>query len=94
MFQIEEVNIIAKLSSLELTEAEKETFAKQFSTIMEYFEILKSAEVSEELTDRDESQLVIYREDIPEDSRVSPTQFSPYLEGEYFKVPKVIEQGN
>jgi len=94
MFTIEEVSKIAKLSALELSEEEKATFAKQFSAILEYFEVLKTATVPDESIDQDESQLVIFREDIQEDSPVSPNQFSPYLEENGFKVPKVIDHGN
>ena len=44
-FSLEEVQKIARLSSLELTEKETEVFAEQFSGIMEYFELLKTAEI-------------------------------------------------
>ena len=40
-FSPEEVKKIARLSSLELTEKETKVFADQFSTILEYFELLK-----------------------------------------------------
>ena len=94
MFTIKDVEKIAKLSSLELTEAEKVTFAKQFSTILEYFEILKTVEIPKPLEDRDQQHLVLFREDRSEPSSVTVDQFSPYVENGYFKVPKVIEPGN
>ncbi|GIT71157.1 MAG: hypothetical protein Ct9H300mP28_09710 [Pseudomonadota bacterium] len=47
-FTPEEVRKIARLSSLDLTEKETEVFAEQFSTILEYFELLKEVEISDE----------------------------------------------
>ncbi|MBF0286231.1 MAG: aspartyl/glutamyl-tRNA amidotransferase subunit C [SAR324 cluster bacterium] len=94
MFSIEDVTRIAKLSSLELTEEEKHTFARQFSTILDYFQVLETIDVPSESIDRDESKLVIYREDQSEVSPVSPEQFSPYIENQCFKVPKVIDSSN
>ncbi len=94
MFSIEDVTRIAQLSSLELTEEEKRTFARQFSTILDYFKVLETIDVPSESVDRDESKLVIFREDRPEVSPVSPEQFSPYTENQCFKVPKVIDSSN
>ncbi|MBS1255288.1 MAG: Glutamyl-tRNA(Gln) amidotransferase subunit C [Deltaproteobacteria bacterium] len=91
-FTPEEVSKIARLSSLELTEKETEVFAQQFTTILEYFELLKEVEISEEQSESDENHLSHSREDKIEKSTVSPEQFSPYLENGFFKVPKVIDQ--
>jgi aspartyl-tRNA(Asn)/glutamyl-tRNA(Gln) amidotransferase subunit C len=93
-FSLEEVQKIARLSSLELTEKETEVFAEQFSVILDYFELLKTAEIPEVDTDVDESHLCGSREDKMMKSPVSPEQFSPYLENGFFKVPRVIDQGN
>ena len=86
-----EVNKIARLSSLELTEKESQLFAEQFSTILEYFELLKEVEISDVSCDADENHLSNGREDKVVKSPVSPEQFSPYLEKGFFKVPKVID---
>ena len=86
-----EVKKIAKLSSLELTDKETELFAEQFSSIMEYFELLKEVEISDVSRDSDESHLNDGRDDKVVKSNVSPEQFSPYLEKGFFKVPKVID---
>ena len=91
-FSSEAVQKIARLSSLELTEKETEVFAKQFSGIMEYFELLKTAEIPDVVSNVDESHLGDSRKDKILKSPVSPEQFSPYLEDGYFKVPKVIDQ--
>ena len=90
-FTPEEVRKIARLSSLELTEKETEVFAEQFSTILEYFELLKEVEISDVSRDAEENHLSKGREDKVVKSAVSPEQFSPYLEKGFFKVPKVID---
>ena len=90
-FTPEEVTKIARLSSLELTEKETEKFAEQFSTILGYFQLLKEVEISDVNCDADENHLSNSREDKVVKSPVSPEQFSPYLEKEFFKVPKVID---
>ena len=89
-FSPTEVRKIARLSSLELTEKETEVFAEQFSTILEYFELLKEVEISNVSRDAEENHLSNGREDKVVKSNVSPEQFSTYLEKGFFKVPKVI----
>ena len=93
-FSTEEVRKIARLSSLELTTKETEVFAEQFSGIMDYFELLKTVDIPETETDVNESHLRGTREDKMEKSPVSAEQFSTYLEDGFFKVPRVINQGN
>ena len=90
-FTPEEVRKIARLSSLDLTEKETKVFAEQFSTILEYFELLKEVEISDVNSDADENHLSNGREDKAVKSPISPEQFSPYLEKGFFKVPKVID---
>ena len=91
MFNSEDVRKIAALSSLELTDEEVGKFAEQFTAILKYFEKLKEADVGE-LADRDDQLQVNGRDDICTESEVFPDQFSPYLDGKFFKVPRVIEQ--
>jgi aspartyl/glutamyl-tRNA(Asn/Gln) amidotransferase C subunit len=79
---------------LELTDKETEVFAEQFSGILDYFELLKTADIPETATEVDESHLSGIREDKMEKSPVAPEQFSAYLENGFFKVPRVIDQGN
>ncbi len=86
-----EVRKIARLSSLELTERETELFAEQFSTILEYFQLLKEVEISNVNLEFDENYLINGREDKVVKSTVSPEQFSNYLEKGFFKVPKIID---
>ena len=91
IFTPKEVRKIARLSSLYLTEKETNVFAEQFSTILEYFELLKEVEISDVSRDSDESHLNNGRDDKVVKSNVSPEQFSPYLEKGFFKVPKIID---
>ena len=91
-FSLEEVQKIARLYSLELTDNEAEVFAEQFSGIMEYFELLKTAEIQDVVINVDESHLGNSRKDKMIKSPVSPEQFSQYLEDGFFKVPRVIDQ--
>jgi len=93
-FSTDEVRKIARLSSLELTDKETEIFAEQFSGILDYFELLKTADIPVSATQADESHLRGVREDKMEESPVAPEQFSAYLENGFFKVPRVIDQGN
>ena len=90
-FSPTEVRKIARLSSLELTEKETEVFAEQFSTILEYFELLKEVEISDVNCDADPNHLNNVREDKAVKSPVSPENFSPYVEKGFFKVPKIID---
>ena len=91
MFKSEDVRKIAALSSLELTDEEVAKFVEQFTVIMKYFEKLKEVDVGG-LAERDDQLQVNGRDDICKESEVSPDQFSPYLDGKFFKVPRVIEQ--
>ena len=90
-FTPEEVRKIARLSSLYLTEKETNVFAEQFSTILEYFELLKEVKILDANCNADEYHLSNGREDKVVKSHVSPEQFSPYLEKGFFKVPKVLD---
>ena len=90
-FTPEEVRKIARLSSLDLTEKETEVFAAQFSTILEYFELLKEVEISDVNCDADPNHLNNVRDDKVAKSPVSPENFSPYVEKGFFKVPKIID---
>ncbi len=85
-----EIDRIAELASLNLTDEEKTTFVKQFGEILGYFRMIDRAPVSE-LADHDVDAADHLRDDVAEPSEVSPQQFSPYLERGHFKVPKVLE---
>ena len=45
MISVDEVKKIARLSCLELNEEEIEQYAKEFNTMLEHFELLKTTEM-------------------------------------------------
>ncbi len=94
MFSIAEIEKIAELACLELTEEEKRGFAEDFESILGYFKIIDSAKLPVEgQTEQagQENEVRGFREDRAEASGIVPEEFSPYLEDGHFKVPKVIE---
>ncbi len=94
MFSIAEIEKIAELACLELTEEEKRGFAEDFESILGYFKIIDSAKLPVEGPAEQvgqEKEMQGFREDRAEASGVEPGEFSPYLEDGHFKVPKVIE---
>ena len=92
-FSLEEVVKIARLSALELTDKELKNFVIQFSEILNYFELLKTAEIPEIDEENTEKNIFVGREDKFLKSPVAPEHFSPYLEERFFKIPRVIDQG-
>ena len=94
MISVDEVKKIARLSCLELSEEETEQYAMEFNTILEHFEVLKTAELGEEVEEQSIHLPGEGREDERITSPVSPQDFSPYLENGFFKVPRVIDSGS
>ena len=91
MFPIEEIEKIASLASLELTDAEKQMLARQFEDILNYFKVIDSAPLPEGITAGSGDDGPRFREDVAVDSGISPREYSPHMEDGHFKVPKVIE---
>lgn len=95
MFPIEEIEKIAGLARLELTDEEKTMFSRQFEQILNYFKVIDSAPQPEADSstgeDNSPSANPHFREDKAVDSGISPREFSPHMEDGHFKVPKVIE---
>jgi len=87
------VRHIGKLSRIELTDGQVQTFAKQLASILEYFDKLQELDTENvepmahavELTD------VLAEDELGES--LSPDEAlanAPARDGDYFKVPKVI----
>ena len=94
MFSIAEIEKIAELACLELTEEEKREFAEDFESILGYFKIIDLAKLPVEGPAEQagqEYEVRGFREDRAEASGIVLEEFSPYLEDGHFKVPKVIE---
>jgi aspartyl-tRNA(Asn)/glutamyl-tRNA(Gln) amidotransferase subunit C len=90
----QEVERVAKLARLEITSAEKDTFAKQLSQILTHVEKLKQYDTKGiEPTATVLGQINVFRDD---DVRASlPVEKAlanaPEREGDGFSVPKIIE---
>ncbi len=91
MFTIADIEKIAELASLELTEAEKRLFAGQFEAILDYFKLIDEVALPDTIADAAEHGGQALREDVAIKSEVALESFSPHLENGHFKVPRVIE---
>jgi aspartyl-tRNA(Asn)/glutamyl-tRNA(Gln) amidotransferase subunit C len=89
-----EVAKVAKLSRLALSEKELALYGDQLGRILEYFEKLKAVDTSnvEPMITATASGNV-FREDVPRPglSREDAFESAPDHDGEFFRVPPVIE---
>ncbi len=90
-----EVEHIAKLSKLKLTEAEKEKFAEQLSSIIEYVEQLNEVNTADvEPTSQVTDLINIYREDEVKDRSMTYEEIAenaPDFEDGSYIVPGVFQ---
>lgn len=89
----EQVEHVAKLARLAITEQEKEIFSKQLSSILTYFEQLNELDTSKvEPTSHVISMQNVLREDRVKDSlpREEALAGAPEASEEFFRVPKII----
>lgn len=92
---IQDVEHIAKLARLRLTEEEKQRFQKELGTIIEYFDQLKKLN-----TDGvPPTTHVVPLENVLREDTVTPSlpveealANAPDRKGNYFRVPKVVEK--
>ena len=89
----EPINVekIATLARLKLEKNEEADFQKKFNEILGYVGSISEAKLESEELAKDESMQQIYHEDKAVNSDVSPSQFSNFIENQFFKVPRVIE---
>ena len=91
----QEVERVANLARLEITQAEKEAFAKQLSQILTHVETLKQYDTTGiEPTATVLGQVNVFRDDVirpslPVDEALAN---APAREGDGFSVPKIIEE--
>jgi aspartyl-tRNA(Asn)/glutamyl-tRNA(Gln) amidotransferase subunit C len=92
-----QVKKVAKLSRLELTEAEVEEFTGQLSAILDYVEKMN------ELDTTDVEPLAhclpisnVFREDFAKESLGTEKTLTnaPQRDGEFFKVPKILDDSS
>ena len=93
MIDREQVHKVALLARLELTAQEEEKFTTQLGSILEYVEQLNEVDVSDVLpTTRaiDVSNVTRKDELQPYPHREAILNSAPEQEGEFFKVPKIL----
>jgi aspartyl-tRNA(Asn)/glutamyl-tRNA(Gln) amidotransferase subunit C len=91
----QEVEKVAKLARLEITEAEKEAFAKQLSQILTHVETLKQYDTKGiEPTATVLGQVNVFRDDVVRPSLPVEKALAnaPDREADGFSVPKIIEE--
>lgn len=89
----EEVEHIAWLAQIELTDEEKKLFTSQFNTIIDYFQIIDEANTKDVKPTLQILNLTnVMREDIVEESISTDSILAnaPRKEKGYFKAPKII----
>jgi len=89
----EEVEHIAWLAQIELTDEEKKLFTNQFNTIIDYFHIIDEADTKNVKPTFQILNLInVLREDIIEESMSTDSTLAnaPRKEKGYFKAPKII----
>jgi aspartyl-tRNA(Asn)/glutamyl-tRNA(Gln) amidotransferase subunit C len=91
----QEVEHVAKLARLEITEAEKDTFSKQLSSILTYIEELKSWDttgVEPTATVLEQANVLRGDQARPSLSVEQAVMNAPDSDGGYFRVPKILEE--
>ena len=90
-----DIEYIAKLSRIQLNEAERESFSKQFSAILDYINKLNELDTSDvNPTAHILDKVNVFREDeVQVDTEVSKEvlKHSPSSDENHFIVPPVIE---
>ncbi len=95
MIDREQVRKVAHLARLELTPEEEEQFTTQLGSILDYFEQLSELDISNvPPTTRaiDVSNVTRSDELQPCGDREAILQGAPQQEGEFFKVPKILNE--
>jgi aspartyl-tRNA(Asn)/glutamyl-tRNA(Gln) amidotransferase subunit C len=91
----EEVERVAKLARLEITEGEKDAFSRQLSSILTYIEELKSWDTAGiEPTATVLEQTNVLREDQARPSLPVEQALlnAPDSDGGFFRVPRILEE--
>ncbi len=92
MITIKDVEHVAKLARLELTEEEKEKFTHQLGDVLEHVERMNEVDTTGvEPMNHPIDFSNVMREDVKiyENTREELMQNGPDIEGEFFKVPKI-----
>jgi aspartyl-tRNA(Asn)/glutamyl-tRNA(Gln) amidotransferase subunit C len=86
------VDHVARLAHLSLTEAERETFARQLDEILGYAESIQALDTSDAPPMSHASSRALFREDVPRDGLPPLRVFdgAPDAADGLFRVPRVI----
>jgi aspartyl-tRNA(Asn)/glutamyl-tRNA(Gln) amidotransferase subunit C len=91
----QEVERVAKLARLEISEGEKDAFSKQLSSILTYIEELKSWDT----TAIEPTATVLEETNVLREDRAKPSlpveqalMNAPDSDGGYFRVPRILEE--
>ncbi len=90
----DEVEKVAKLARLAITDTEKEEFSDQISRILDYMELLEQWDTTGvEPTATVMEQVNVFREDTPRPclSLEDALANAPDQEGGFFRVPKILD---
>ncbi len=89
-----DIDYIAHLAHLELTDEEKTAFGKQLGDVLAYMEKLKKLDVSDvEPTMHGHGRVNAFREDVvtPSIDREAVLANAPERTGDEFRLPKIVE---
>ena len=92
MITIKDVEHVAKLARLELTEEEKEMFTHQLGDVLTHVDKMNEVDTTDvEPMNHPIDFANVMREDVKiyENTREELMQNAPDIEGEFFKVPKI-----
>jgi aspartyl-tRNA(Asn)/glutamyl-tRNA(Gln) amidotransferase subunit C len=92
-----QVRAVAKLSRLDLTDAEVQVFSRQLSAILEYIEKLNELDTTnvEPLAHCLPISNVFREDEVKESLGVEKTLANaPQRDDEFFKVPKILDDGS
>jgi len=96
MLSKKEVEHIAKLARIELTEKEKEKFSSELSSILDYIDKLNQAETAKiapisQITGLKNIERGDESRTKNQELREKILKEAPARKGDYFKVPKILE---
>jgi len=86
-----DVQKVALLAHLKLTDQEEKYFGEKFEQIIGYVDLLSEVVIEGDPTPKDESLQSLYREDVAIDSGIKIQDFSDKIENQHFMVPSIIE---
>ncbi len=93
MLSKEEVQKIASLARLKLTEKEIEEMGKDLSSILDYFKLIEKADVSDVLPDFYSGSKNVMRDDRKEEVKEARKiiEQAPMKEGKFVKVREILK---